>query len=397
MPNRREFLKHASLLALTPTVPGFLAETARAAKPKRDGQVLVVVQLDGGNDGINTVVPYADEGYAKHRKALRLPTKEVLKVNGRVGLHPAMRGFAKLLETGRLAIVQGVGYPNPNRSHFESMAIWHTARLDPRAYDGPGWLGGALDHGPGPADGSPSSLLIGLDGPPRALRSQRAVTSALAQLDDLVLSGDVHPKLALVSPAAADDLHAFLRRSMLDAYATADRLKEAAAPRTGGPAYPDSALAARLQLIARLIKAGFGTRVFYVVQPGYDTHYSQLPMHEQLLGALSGAVRAFLDDLAASRLAERVMVLCFSEFGRRVEENGSAGTDHGTAGPVFLAGPAVKAGLIGPTPSLTELEAGDLKTGLDFRRVYATLLEDWLGLPAAKPLAGQFERLTLLS
>ncbi len=394
MLNRRDFFKRASLVALAPTIPGFLAQTARAAKPERDARVLVVVQLDGGNDGINTVVPYADDGYARHRKALRLPTKEILKINDRVGLHPELRGFARLLETRRLAIVQGVGYPNPNRSHFESMAIWHTARLDPRCYDGPGWLGGALDQGPRPADGSPSSLLIGLDGPPRALRSNRAVTSALAHLDDLVLTGDVHPKHALLAPAAGDDLHAFLRRSMLDAYATADRLK-AAVVQAGGPAYPESALAQRLRLIAQLLKAGFGTRVFYVVQGGYDTHYSQLPIHEQLLGTLGGAVRAFLDDLAAARLAQRVAVLCFSEFGRRVEENASVGTDHGTAGPVFLAGPAVRSGLVGPTPSLTDLEGGDLKTNLDFRRVYAAVLEDWLGLPAEAVLAGRFERLPL--
>jgi uncharacterized protein (DUF1501 family) len=395
MLSRRDFLKTSSLVALAPSVPGFLAQTARAARPDRAGRVLVVVQLDGGNDGINTVVPYADEGYARHRKALRLPQKEILKLTDRVGLHPAMRGAAKLWETHRLAIVQGVGYPNPNRSHFESMAIWQTARLKPREYDGPGWLGAAFDQGPRPADGSPSSLLIGLDSPPRALRSRRSLSSALAHLDDLVLAGDVHPKHAVAVAARENDLHAFVRRSMLDAYATADRLKEAATVRGDAAPYPESELAQRLRLVARLLKAGFATRVFYVVQPGYDTHYSQLPIHEQLLGNLSGALRAFLDDLAAARLAERVVVMCFSEFGRRVAENGSVGTDHGTAAPVLLAGPAVKPGLVGETPSLTELEAGDLKTHLDFRRVYATILEDWLGLPAGTALAGKFEPLAL--
>jgi uncharacterized protein (DUF1501 family) len=142
---RRAFLKSSALVALAPTVPGFLVQTARAARAERDSRILVVVQLDGGNDGINTVVPFKDDGYAKHRKVLRLPTAGLIDVNDHVGLHPAMAGAGKLLESGRLAIVQGVGYPNPNRSHFESMAIWHTARFDPEERNGLGWLGRALD------------------------------------------------------------------------------------------------------------------------------------------------------------------------------------------------------------------------------------------------------------
>src|SRR5262245_224686 len=145
MLSRRDFLKSSALLALAPTVPGFLAQSARAAQPDRDGRVLVVIQLDGGNDGINTIVPFAAEGYARHRKLLRLPADRLLKVNDTVGLHPALGGAAKLLETGRLTLVQGVGYPNPDRSHFRSMAIWQTARLDPKEHAGPGWLGTALD------------------------------------------------------------------------------------------------------------------------------------------------------------------------------------------------------------------------------------------------------------
>src|SRR5437667_1212058 len=179
MLSRRDFLKSSSLISLAPTVPGFLARTAQAAQTERDGRVLVVLQLDGGNDGINTVVPYADEGYAKHRRLLRLPTTGLIKVNDTVGLHPSMGDAGKLLETGRLAIVQGVGYPNPNRSHFESMAIWQTARLSPKEHKGPGWVGSALDDGLPPADGAPASLLVGLDSPPRALRGDRAVTATI--------------------------------------------------------------------------------------------------------------------------------------------------------------------------------------------------------------------------
>jgi uncharacterized protein (DUF1501 family) len=196
--------------------------------------------------------------------------------------------------------------------------------------------------------------------------------------------------------ALADDLAAFVQRSMLDAYATADRLQQLTGD-TEDARYPQNGLASRLRLIARLLKAGMDPRVFYTLQSGYDTHSSQLYPHSNLLSELSGAVRAFLDDLAAARLVDRVVVLLFSEFGRTVRENGSGGTDHGTAGPVFLIGPAVQGGLVGATPSLLDLDpnAGDLRRSLDFRQVYATVLEGWMGLPAKEALGGTFDPLPL--
>jgi uncharacterized protein (DUF1501 family) len=392
--SRRDFLARSSLVALAPTVPSFLAQIARSASPRNDSHVLVVIQLDGGNDGINTVVPYKDDGYSKYRKILRLPSNDLIKINDLIGLHPALRATSRLLDSGRLAILQGVGYPNPNRSHFESMAIWQTAQLEP-AKDGPGWLGRALDGEHAPADGSPGSTLIGLGSPPRALHGERSLSAALAHLDDLVLSGATDPRKALLPTLSTRDVKAFVSRSMLDAYTTADRLKDAASVKDAGAAYPGTGLSNRLRLIARLLKAGFGTRVYYTVQAGYDTHYSQLPQHANLLDELGGALRAFLDDLKNAKLDDRVIVLVFSEFGRRVAENGSLGTDHGTAGPVLLAGPRVNPGLVGETPSLLDLQEGDLKMGLDFRRVYATVLEDWLGLPARTALGGDFPRVTL--
>jgi uncharacterized protein (DUF1501 family) len=400
MSTRRDFLKSSALIALAPTLPAFLAQTARAASPRKDGRVLVVIQLTGGNDGINTVVPFADEGYARYRKELRLPAARLLKVNKAVGLHPSLRGAAKLLETGRLAIVQGVGYPNPDRSHFRSMAIWHTARFKPEEHREFGWLGRGLDGGARPADGSPSSLLVGVDVPPLALQGNRSTTSALDRLDDLVLSDEVNPRAMIGKRKGDSDVAAFVRRTTLDAYSAADRLREAARGKDGGVSYPDTALAGRLRLMAGLIKAGFGTRVFYTLQTArgnadYDTHFAQLPAHTLLLEELGDAVGAFLDDLAAAKLADRVVVMTFSEFGRTVAENGSGGTDHGTAGPMFLAGPKVKAGLVGDTPSLTDLAGRDLKVGIDFRRVYATVLESWLGLPARVALDGNFARLPL--
>ncbi|MFI5454402.1 MAG: DUF1501 domain-containing protein [Isosphaerales bacterium] len=400
MPTRRRFLarslRDSTLIALAPSLPGFLARTARAAEAKTASRILVVVQLDGGNDGINTIVPFKDDGYAKHRKAIRLPEKRLIKINGEVGLHPAMGGAGKLLDSGRLAIVQGVGYPNPNRSHFRSRAIWQSARLDPLEHNGIGWIGRGLDGAPTTRDGAPAALLIGSDSPPPALRGRRSVSAALDRLDDFVLADKENGfRPAGSSETGEDDLGRFLRRNLLDAYTTADRLEAVAGTRDSHASYPESELARRLRLTARLIKAGLGTRVYYLEQGDYDTHGHQLARHAPLLEDLSSSLKAFLDDLAASRLADQVAVMVFSEFGRRVEENGSMGTDHGTAGPVFLAGPCVRPGLVGDYPSLTDLQDGDLKMAVDFRRVYATVLTGWLGLPSKDALGSAFEPLPL--
>jgi uncharacterized protein (DUF1501 family) len=408
MHTRRDFLKASSLLALAPTVPVFLARTARAAKVERDARILVVIQLDGGNDGVNTVVPFADEGYAKHRKALRLPKEQLIKVSDSVGLHPGLGRFGKLLEAGHLAIVQGVSYPNPNRSHFESMAIWHSARLDPEEHGGLGWLGRALDQDTHPG-GTASSLLVGSGSMPVALRGRRSMASSLerpeefslssaADLRKLIVKGTESSALpSFAKGAPASDLAAFVERSMLDAYATSDRLANLAKVVESGNRYPDSGLGRHLQTVSRLIQAGFGTRIYYTLQSGYDTHTAQLRTHGDLLLNLAAALKAFLDDLADSKLAERVAVLVFSEFGRTVAENGSEGTDHGTSGPVFLAGPGIKPGLVGKTPSLLDLDPkhGDLKTVIDFRQVYASVLEDWLGLRGEDALGGKFAKLGL--
>jgi uncharacterized protein (DUF1501 family) len=422
---RREFLLRglhdSSLIALAPSLPCFLARTARAAVPGKELRILVVVQLDGGNDGINTVVPFKDDGYARYRKAIRLPEKRLIKISGEVGLHPSMAGAGKLWESGRLAIVAGVGYPNPSRSHFRSREIWQSARLDEREHTGLGWIGRGLDGGAPTADGSPAALLIGPDSPPPALRGRRSVSAALDRLDDFALaaaptpllpsgekvpagrmrgSAERVPETQMTGPdrpaTAQDDLGQFLHRSFLDAYATAGRLESIAGTRADRASYPESELARRLDLTARLIKAGLGTRVYYLEQGDYDTHGHQIARHAPLLEDLSASLKAFLDDLAASGLAERILVMIFSEFGRRVRENGSMGTDHGTAAPVLLAGTCVRPGLHGNYPSLLDLEDGDLKMTVDFRRVYASVLENWLGLPADAALGGHFEPLPIL-
>jgi uncharacterized protein (DUF1501 family) len=399
MLSRRDFVKTslsgASLFAMAPAVPGFLAATARAAEPMRDGRVLVVVQLDGGNDGINTVVPYKDEGYARSRKALRLDAGKLLKVNDTVGLHPSLGGAARLLERGRLAIVQGVGYPNPSRSHFRSMAIWHSARRDVEEHRGPGWLGRAFDERLAAGDAS-GTTFVGAGQPPAALIGRRSVPATLDRLEDLALKGKPGARGTIGEVPAGDDLRAFVRRTVLDAYTAADRVAEITRGERSADEGSGADLTGRLSLIARLLKSGARARVYYTQQGSYDTHAGQLQTHGNLLFKLSEALGSFQEDLDASGLADRVLVLCFSEFGRRVAENGSGGTDHGTAGPVFLVGKQVRAGLVGETPSLLDLEDGDLKMTVDFRRIYAAILQDWLAVPSADVLAGRYDPLPLL-
>jgi uncharacterized protein (DUF1501 family) len=213
--------------------------------------------------------------------------------------------------------------------------------------------------------------------------------------EDSVLSLNTDRIRDSAETGQGDDLADFVRRNTLEAYATSEHIAEVLRAEDRGASYPSTALAGRLRLVARLIKSGAGTRVYYTSQATYDTHYGQGQSHAILLSELAGALRAFLDDLAAAKLGERVVVLAFSEFGRRVQENGSQGTDHGTSGPVFLAGQSVLAGLSGERPQLMDLEDGDLKMTVDFRSVYATVLEDWLGLPSKTALAGTFKRLPL--
>jgi uncharacterized protein (DUF1501 family) len=283
-----------------------------------------------------------------------------------------------------LAIVQGVGYPNPDRSHFRSMRIWQTASMDDNAHNAYGWLGQALDGKIAQdTSGEASAIYVGEDQTPVALWGRRSTATALSRIDDLTLhdtNQHAPPLTSIGTPAPADSVQQFVTRQVLSAFTAAEqfRRQESSGRRAGAVRYPDNALGRRLELVSRLLKSGSQARVYYTTQSGYDTHASQLQTHANLLGELSSSLIAFLDDLKEAKLDDRVLVLAFSEFGRRVEENDSQGTDHGTAGPVFLAGPGVNPGLHGKTPSLTHLEGGDLKMSTDFRDLYATILDQWL-------------------
>jgi len=394
MTTRRQFLQQSALISLAPLVPAFLSRSALAAEAKQDDRVLVVIQLDGGNDGLNTVIPYADENYARFRRELRIKTDEVLKLNDSVGLHPAMKSAFDLYQDGRLAVVQGVGYPNPNRSHFESMAIWHHARLQADEHDGNGWLGRAAELIQPRKTSTADSIFVGAESTPVALRGRRANAVSLQSEADLQLAETVSKSTA-EQPRL--DVAAFVQRTVEQSFDAARQFRESS--ETGEKAdvsYPGTKLGNKLRLISKLLKFGGGARIYYASQPGYDTHAAQLYQHSQLLDELADALKAFLNDLKAAKLDERVVVMAFSEFGRRVEENGSAGTDHGAAAPVFLAGPNVNAGVIGNHPSLTDLDQGDLKMAIDFRQIYAMLLDRWLGVDAKAALGDSFTKLDCL-
>ena len=396
MQTRRKFIQRTALVSLAPCIPTFIPKSLGAAKPSSDDRILVVIQMDGGNDGLNTVIPFKDARYAEVRKELRIPEKEIHKLSDEIGLHPSMKTIAELFKEGRMSVIQGVGYPNPNRSHFESMAIWQHARLDVTQHDSIGWLGRTTDTWYPKNTNGPDSVYVGSESIPVALRGRRSEAMSLSEESDLLLNATVaeerqplrglnesQKQLGAGPGKIADDLSIYVQRSLDSSFESARHFAETSrSASTSEVAYPVSELARKLHLVSRLIQLDGGARIYYVSQPGYDTHSAQLYTHQRLLREFSQGLKAFLDDLKVAKLDQQVAVMAFSEFGRRVQENGSAGTDHGVAGPMFLAGGAVRNGIVGSHPSLTDLDDGDLKTSIDFRQIYSSVLSDWLGVSA---------------
>jgi uncharacterized protein (DUF1501 family) len=416
MLSRRQFLTHslksASLLSLGTVVPQFIANTARAAEAGKD-TVLVVIEMNGGNDGLNTVIPYGDDLYHKARPTLAFKKDQVVRVTDHIGLHPAMRSFDQMLQKGQLAIVQGVGYPNPDRSHFESMDIWQSA--DPRRKTGSGWLGRGAPQ-MRDTKGNVPIMQIGPSRLPMALQGSPGDVVSInnRQPYRLDLGGGEPARLKarrklledLTQPAKDEDAGAmldFVRRREVQTLSTIDRIQEVLTGTANvgrdqmafenGRFVAINTLGQKLQLVAQLIQKGFGTRVFYVMIDGFDTHSSQADQHRKLLAEIADGISGMFNVLQATGHDKRVLAMTFSEFGRRVNENGSKGTDHGSGSCLFVAGPALKAGLVGEHPSLSDLDSGDLRYHTDFRRVYATLLDCWLGCDSNAVLAGKFEHL----
>jgi len=415
---RRQFLTRslgaAGLLWLRSTpAPALLGQTA-AATPARGDTILVAIQLSGGNDGLNTVVPYQDDHYHRARPTLRLSEKEVLKIDAGLGFHPQMPGFQRLYKEGRLSIVQGVGYPSVNGNHQVSMAIWQTAGL--HADSDTGWLGRTVDQLDGPEEPGSPGVFVGQTKRPLAINAQRATVPILRAIDDCTLRekmGTGTPPAAdrqavisgftphCVREAVAHPLLEFVRGTAASAYAGSAKVQQVVQKPGGAGGYPPLALAENLQVVAQLIRADLAVRIFLTELGGdgfggFDNHANQAPNHAALLRHLSESLAAFVDDLSRDRLLERVLVMTYSEFGRTVAENGRRGTDHGDAAPIFLAGGRLKGGLVGCHPSLTDLERGNLKSHTDFRSAYATLLDQWLGVDSLAVLGRRFPPLDLL-
>jgi uncharacterized protein (DUF1501 family) len=427
---RRLFLQRGlALLAVAPTVPSFIDRTVMAMTNAedgsltqqatgKDGKILVVVQLSGGNDGLNTVIPYGDDYYHRARPTLGHDAKAVIPLSDYLGLHPNLTGFKSIYDEGRLAIVQGVGYPNPNRSHFRSMDIWQTAEPD-KDVPTTGWLGRYFDNA---CSGTDPKVGINIgEQEPLAMHGDRVhpmsferpesyryngadrvdylkLNQPLANHGPLTMMPQagrpishsyLAPKVAPPQPVltAAGQLD-FLSRTAMDAQASSDQILRIVQNHREATTYPPNEFGNSLRTVAAMIGGGLTTRVYYVSLGGFDTHANERNRHDLLMTQLSAGIKAFWADMQSQGNNDRVLMMTFSEFGRRVEQNASGGTDHGAAAPMFLIGPALKPGLVGNHPSFQDLDQGDLKYAIDFRSVYATVLQNWLQTPS-KPILGQ--------
>ncbi len=416
---RRVFLqKGMTLLAVSATIPTFLDQTVlalndpqdtkRTQQPTgKDGKILVVVQLSGGNDGLNTVIPYADDVYFRSRPNIAHDPKTVLKLDDYIGLHPNLQPLREMADKNLVSVVQGVGYPNPNRSHFRSMDIWHTARPDIDVATS-GWIGRYFDNAC-PGCDPHVGVAVG-DQLPLAMRGDKTIPLSFDKAENYRYNGpDIQRYQKLnsgtgslavapttnhgqdargtktITPSSQLD---FLTRTAMDAQISSNDILTMTRGHMPSVNYPPSEFGQGLRTVAAMIKGGLPTRVYYVTLGGFDTHAGERGRHDQLMTQFAAGVSSFWQDLKEQRNDQRVLMMTFSEFGRRVASNASGGTDHGAAAPMFLFGPACKQVVVGKHPSLNDLDQGDLKFTTDFRSVYATILQSWLDTPS-KPILGQ--------
>lgn len=416
--SRREFLRSSLMLtAAAGTAPSFLTRTALAAQNPNgltslssaaDDRILVVVQLSGGNDGLNTIIPYQDDRYYEFRPTLALSRTQQIRVNDELAVHAALRPLQRVFDEGECTWIQGVGYPNPNRSHFRSMEIWQTAS-DANEQIRTGWIGRYFDNACSGAPGVPEAVTIGRELPAAMRRASghdagitvqrpdqfawatrgRTTTHRRQQRD--MLQFLQQPEHTPLQGAAID----YLQHTALQAIASTDVIAEAERSYRSTVDYPSTRFGHSLQQIAKLISGGVAGRVYYASIGGFDTHATQAGVHTRLLNDLATSLVAFRQDLIRLRQWERVAVMGFSEFGRRVDENGSQGTDHGAAGPMFVMGKHFQGGFVGKHPPLDQLGRSDLIYHTDFRQVYATLLQDWLGTDPVPILGGNFDTIQI--
>ena len=365
---------------------------------------LIVIQLTGGNDYLNTVVPYGDGRYYDSRSTVNIPQDQVIPIDGQVGFNPSMGPIKTLWDEGKVAIINGIGYEHPNRSHFRSMDIWHTA--EPDAIGREGWLGRAIRD----LDPQGENVLTAINfgrGLPRALGCPGVSVTSVSDLETYGLFPDIQDEdlrmftLEAFSrmyggAAGRDPVMDLLGQTGQDSLEGADILRTAPAMYSSSVEYAPNDLAQNVKSISQVFHAGLGARVLYTAHRLFDTHSGQLATHAKLLEDVAGAVGSLMDDLKEHGREDDAAILIFSEFGRRIKDNGS-GSDHGSGGVAFLIGGAVKGGMYGEYPSLAEAEQleGDLRSNNDFRSVYTDILEDWLDLDAAPIVNGQFEKLNL--
>jgi uncharacterized protein (DUF1501 family) len=408
--SRRDLLKVGlgglGVISLGGTMPAFLTQFARAEALKppskiSDDNILVVVQMSGGNDGLNTVVPVGNDVYLKGRPQIGI-RQRLNRLDDSLALNPGMTAFKQLFDDGQLAVINGCGYPNPNRSHFRSMEIWQTANPAEGKYEAEGWLGHYVDHMLRGTEGLLKAVNIGAE-LPQALITEGQPVPSIQSIDDFRIRTDPNTRVdANIEEQIIRELNGmqetspamqFLSRQATNAIIEADQIRKLTESYKPDVDYPGDGMGRQLRLIAQLISGNFGTKLFYCQTGGFDTHANQVYQHERTLKSVADSIGAFHKDLAAKGYGKKVAVMCFSEFGRRVNQNSSNGTDHGTAGPMFVSGGAIKGGLYGAYPSMTDLDEGDLKYTTDFRRVYATMLEKWLNSDSTKILKNRFEPL----
>jgi uncharacterized protein (DUF1501 family) len=388
--------------------------------PGQKQPTLVVLQLTGGNDTLNTIVPYGDPLYYDNRRTVRIAEDQVLPIDNHFGFHPAMRAIKPFWDEGKMAVIAGVGYPNPNYSHFRSMDIWYTCEPDKIATDG--WLGKVVQAIDPKAENVLTAVNFGR-GLPRALSLAGVPVASVAQLDSYGLLTSLASvsqrqsalevfsclyddgwndqgqpaSQSLTPPRPGDEVLRYMGQTGLDAQKGADILRTATGKYHSNVQYPNSPIADNLKGIAQVKLADLGTRVFYTSHGSFDTHATQLPAHAKLWQEVSEGVAAFFDDLRAHEAANDVIMLVWSEFGRRVKDNG-AGTDHGAGSVAFVLGDRVKGGMYGEYPSLRkdDLTLGNLKYNVDFRSAYATILDRWMSIDSQPIVNGKFEEFAIV-
>jgi uncharacterized protein (DUF1501 family) len=390
---RRDFLKQSSLASTALMVPSFLKSSLNGAALTQ-GKTLVVVQLSGGNDGLNTIVPYRNDIYYKLRPTLGLKKEELLTVSDELGFHPALKALRGVYDDGLMTVINSIGYPNPDRSHFRSMDIWQTGSGS-SDYWSTGWLGRYLDSDCSGCENPYQAIEVD-DSLSLAMKGQSKNGFAVSNPQQLkkITDNDFLKKMAKVQAHQEEENVAYLYKTMIDTQSSAEYLYEKSKTYKSAVDYPDSSFARDLKCISSLMTAGTNTRVYYVSLGGFDTHAGQKNRQNRLLTEYAEGLAAFLKDLQRHQLIKDTMIMTFSEFGRRVKQNASGGTDHGTANNVFLMGGQLpKQGFYNQAPDLQNLVNDDLAYEIDFRSIYASLLENWLETDAKVVLGGFSEKL----